>query len=634
MATFPPPTELTLAHLIAAHATHGPDTVAFLAPARPPLSYRQLLAHIQQTVVILTAWGVGRNDRVATVLPNGPEMAAAFLAVSACATSAPLNPGYRAEEFEFYLTDLKAKAVIVQAGEDSPVRAVAQAHRIPLLELSSGLSVAAGLFTLRGGPCAASVPESLARPEDVALVLHTSGTTARPKLVLLTHTNLCTSALNIRHALALTQSDRCLNVMPLFHIHGLIGALLSSLAVGGSVVCTSGFSASQFFPWLEAFRPTWYTAVPTMHQTIVAQAKANRDLVVRCPLRFIRSSSAALPPAVLTQLEVTFNTPVIESYGMTEAAHQMASNPLPPLQRKTGSVGKAAGPEVAIMDEVGNLLPTEALGEVVIRGANVTSGYADNPTANATAFTRGWFRTGDQGYLDSDGYLFLTGRLKELINRGGEKVAPREVDDALLEHPAVAQAVTFAIPHPTLGEDVASAVVLREQAAATEPMIRHYLFGRLADFKIPSQVLIVNEIPKGATGKLQRIGLAEKFAQRLNRAFVAPQNDLEREVANIVAEVLGFAQVGVNDNFFALGGDSLRATRVISRLRATFRVNFPIVTVFKKPTVAELSDEILKSAAAADQTSLEEILTELATLSDEEARQLLEAELGGYPSRK
>jgi acyl carrier protein len=319
---------------------------------------------------------------------------------------------------------------------------------------------------------------------------------------------------------------------------------------------------------------------------------------------------------------------------MTEAAHQMASNPLPPEQRKAGSVGKAAGPEVAIMDEMGNLLPAETMGEVVIRGANVTSGYADNPKANATAFLQGWFRTGDQGYLDSDGYLFLTGRLKELINRGGEKVAPREVDDVLLEHPDVAQAVTFAIPHPTLGEDVAAAVVLREQATATEPMIRHYLFGRLADFKIPSQVLIVNEIPKGPTGKVQRIGLAKKFAQQLMREFVTPRNDLEKQVTTIFAEVLALTQVGVNDNFFALGGDSLRATRVISRLRAAFQVNFPIVMVFKKPTVAELSDEITRSTEAVDQTSLEKILAELATLSDEEARQLLADELGRNPGTK
>jgi acyl carrier protein len=286
------------------------------------------------------------------------------------------------------------------------------------------------------------------------------------------------------------------------------------------------------------------------------------------------------------------------------------------------------------MDEANHLLPTGITGEVVIRGANVTRGYENNPTANADAFAQGWFRTGDQGYLDSDGYLFLTGRLKELINRGGEKVAPREVDDVLLEHPDVAQAVTFAVPHPTLGEDVAAAVVLREQAAATEPMIRHYLFGRLADFKIPSQVLIVNEIPKGATGKVQRIGLAEKFARRLMREFVSPRDETEEKVATIFAEVLGLARVGVSDNFFALGGDSLRATRVTSRLRAAFQVNFPVTVLFKKPTVTELSDEITRSTEAVDQTSLREILAELATLSDEEARQLLADELGGNPFTK
>jgi len=302
-------------------------------------------------------------------------------------------------------------------------------------------------------------------PEDIALVLHTSGTTSRPKIVPLTAANICASARHIGATLRLAPADRCLNIMPLFHIHGLMAAVLASLAAGASVVCTPGFNALKFFAWLDEVEPTWYTAVPTMHQAILARAGRNPEIIARARLRFIRSSSSSLPPSVLTALEATFGCPVIEAYGMTEAAHQMASNPLPPAARKPGSVGIAAGPRISIMDENGNLLTTGSIGEVVIRGDNVTRGYANNAEANAAAFSEGWFRTGDQGVIDPEGYLTLTGRLKELINRGGEKISPREVDEALMDHPAVLQAVTFALPHPMLGEDVGAAVVLRYSLA-------------------------------------------------------------------------------------------------------------------------------------------------------------------------
>jgi len=548
--------------------------------------------------------GMGRNDRVAIVLPNGPEMAVAFVAVAAGATSAPLNPAYRANEFDFYLSDLKAKALIIQSGMDSPAIAVAHARGIPIIELLPALEAEAGIFTLRGDKRSRTARNGFAQPNDVALVLHTSGTTSRPKIVPLTQTNICTSAHNIRVALELVDSDRCLNVMPLFHIHGLMAATLSSLATGASVVCTPGFDASKFFGWLEAFRPTWYTAVPTMHQAILERAASNRHIIARCPLRFIRSCSASLPPKSMAELEGVFNAPVIESYGMTEAAHQMASNPLPPRQRKPGSVGVAAGPEVAIMDEAGNLLPAGETGEIVIRGANVTRGYENNPAANESAFTNGWFRTGDQGYMDANGYFYITGRLKEIINRGGEKIAPREVDEALIDHPAVAQAVTFAVPHATLSEDVAAAVVLRENASVTERELREFAFARLADYKVPSQVVIVDEIPKGPTGKLQRIGLAEKLAKKLKAAFVAPRNAVESTLARIWAEALGLDHVGVHDNFFAMGGDSLLAARVISRIRTAFHVEVPLPTIFQAPTIEQLASLLVERGWSVPRDSL------------------------------
>ena len=502
---------ITVPGLIASRAEIEPGSTAIDAPQRTPLTYLGLKHQIESTVKTLNACGVGREDRVAIVLPNGPELAVAFVSVAAGATCAPLNPSYGSEEFKFYLSDLNARALLVLEGSDSPAVAVARDRGIAILELEPRQAEPAGVFSIRGESGARRTGEGLSKTEDIALVLHTSGTTSRPKIVPLTHANVCASALSIGRTLALTPADRCLNIMPLFHIHGLIGAILASLAAGSEVLCTQGFEALKFFSWLKEFRPSWYTAVPTMHQTILARAARNQDAVSESRLRVIRSSSAALPPQVLEDLEQVFRAPVIESYGMTEAAHQMASNPLPPAVRKAGSVGVPAGPEMAVMDADGSVLASGDTGEVVIRGPSVTGGYENNPEANATAFTGGWFRTGDQGYFDNEGYLYITGRLKEIINRGGEKISPREVDEVLMNHPAVAQAVTFSLPHDKLGEDVAAAIVVRQGSSVSDKELRSFAAGRLVDFKVPRRIVFLDEIPKGPTGKLRRIGLAEKL---------------------------------------------------------------------------------------------------------------------------
>jgi acyl-CoA synthetase (AMP-forming)/AMP-acid ligase II len=487
--------------------------IALRAPGRAPLRYEELRAQVERTVSQLNALGLGRGDRVAIVLPNGPEMAAAFVAVASGATAAPLNPAYRADELAFYLTDLGAKSVIVEQGSSSPAVAVAEQLGLLLLELVPCTSAGAGTFELvaRGRrPLSSSGQVGPASADDIALILHTSGTTSRPKIVPLTQRNVCASALNVKGTLGLGASDTGLNIMPLFHIHGLIAGLLAPLAAGGAVFCTPGFNALKFFAWMREARPTWYTAVPTMHQAIVARAGGNRAIIAENPLRFVRSSSSSLAPQVIRELEAAFGAPLVEAYGMTEAAHQMTSNPLHG-KRIPGSVGVKAGPDVAIMDAAGALLPAGATGEIVIRGVNVTSGYENNPSANREAFSNGWFRTGDQGVLDGEGYLTITGRLKEIINRGGEKISPREVDEVLMDHPAVAQCVTFACPHDKLGEDVAAAVVLREGQSVDVRQLQEFVAQRLADFKVPRKVVLLDEIPKGPTGKLQRIGLAEKL---------------------------------------------------------------------------------------------------------------------------
>jgi acyl-CoA synthetase (AMP-forming)/AMP-acid ligase II len=492
-------------------ASGAASAPALLTPGRPALTHDGLRTLIADTVKTLNGLGIGRNDAVAIVLPNGPEMAASFLAVAAGAATAPLNPAYREDELNFYLSDIKAKAIIVGRDEAGPSVTAAGKLGIPILRLAVPDGAPAGAFTLAGKPVGPAVDTGYAQPDDIALYLHTSGTTSRPKLVPLSQKNLAASARHIGQTLSLTPDDRCLNIMPLFHIHGLIAAVLSSLASGGSVYCAPGFDALKFFRQLEEAKPSWYTAVPTMHQAILSRAGRNAEAIAGAKLRFIRSSSASLPPTVMAELEATFSCPVVESYGMTEAAHQMASNPLPPRVRKPGSVGIAAGPEVAIMSPAGQLLKADQEGEIVIRGPNVTVGYVNNPAANETAYEHGWFHTGDQGTMDAEGYVRVTGRLKEIINRGGEKISPREVDEVLMDHPAVAQVVCFGVPHDKLGEEVGAAIVLREGQSATEQEIRAFAATKLADFKVPKKVLIMDEIPKGATGKLQRIGLAQKL---------------------------------------------------------------------------------------------------------------------------
>ena len=429
------------------------------------------------------------------------------------AATAPLNPGYREDEFDFYLGDLRPKALVVEAGVASPARTVAAKLSIPIIELHPEPTRGAGTFRLEpsSGLSGKAQSPGAGQPDDVALLLHTSGTTARPKLVPLSQSNLTASARNIAGALALTPADICLQIMPLFHIHGLIAGVLSSLSVGAQVFVTPGFNALRFFHWLEEIHPTWTTGVPAMHKAVLGRAERNKEILARRRLRLIRSSSASLRPRLMTELEAAFHAPVIEAYGMTEASHQMASNPLPPRPRKPGTVGVAAGPEIAIMDEAGKILSPEQSGEIVVRGANVTRGYVNNPEANAKSFANGWFRTGDQGRIDDEGYVRIIGRIKEMINRGGEKVSPLEVDVVLMEHPAVQTALTFSMPHDMLGEEVAAAVVLKEGKTLTERELRDFAGKHLVHYKVPHRIVFVSELPRGPTGKLQRIGLAKKL---------------------------------------------------------------------------------------------------------------------------
>jgi acyl-CoA synthetase (AMP-forming)/AMP-acid ligase II len=480
---------------------------ALVAADGKTLTYQQLRANILELVSQLHSFGLVRGERIAIATINSPVMVVTFIAAALCGTAAPLNPKYKQEEFAFYYEDTQAKALITLA--DTPEAALSAATSNMLLiraKINADGTISLELAKDTRDKKQASTA-NLPEADDVAMILHTSGTTSRPKRVPIRHRNLIASVNNIINAYSLTAEDTTLCLMPLFHIHGLVGCMLATLASGGTLVVPDGFNALEFWKLVKNFQPTWYSAAPTMHQAILARSSRNEEIVKANQFRFIRSSSAPLPPIVIDRMEATFNAPVIESYSMTEAAHLMTTNPLPPQVRKRGCVGYGFGVEAAIMDDDGNLLPQGSLGEVVVKGANVIDGYENNPDANAKAFVGGWFRTGDQGILDEDGYLRLTGRLKELINRGGEKISPLEVDDVLLRHPSVSEALAFAVPHKSLGEDIRAAVVLKEDV--TEKELKAHCAEMLADFKVPKQIHILDALPRGATGKLQRLKMAE-----------------------------------------------------------------------------------------------------------------------------
>jgi oxalate---CoA ligase len=478
----------------------APDgALALVEPATGErTSYGELRATAERLASALAAAGTAPGDAVAMSLPNGPEIVAAFLGVVAAgAAAAPLNQAYTADEFHAYLDDLRPRAMLFLRGEASSARAACEALGIPQLELTGETTARLDIPAKRG-----ALPGR--DPEAVALLLHTSGTTSKPKGVPIRQRNLAASARAVAATYALTGEDASHCVMPLFHVHGLVASTLAPLASGGSVIAPRRFSASTFWSDSAAYGATWYSAVPTIHRILLSRAEQGAS--DHYGLRFARSCSSALPGPLMEAFERRFELPLVEAYGMTEAAHQMASNPLPPGERRAGSVGRATGTEIAILDP--DWRPV-AEGEVCVRGPGVVDAYRANPEATAASFRDGWFRTGDSGVLSADGYLSLSGRLKELINRGGEKISPHEVEDALLGHPDVVEAVAFAVPDAKYGETVGAAVVAR--GAVGEDALRAHCDGRLAAFKVPVRIHVVDAIPKGPTGKVQRRLLAEQL---------------------------------------------------------------------------------------------------------------------------
>jgi len=578
------------------HARKMPAAPALLAPGRPALSYGALGELIQQLVRTLRGLGIGPADRIAVALPRGADSALALIAVASSGACVPINPDLTADELQRYFSELKLTALVTRADMNSASRDIAKALDIAVIDFVPGPVNDLAGCTFIGPTIGPANASGTSRGDDDAFILLTSGTAARPKMVPLTHRNVCLSAHNAGRVLSLTSHDRLLNVLPLFHAHGLISGLLTALTAGSSVICTDCFDASSFFSWMRELQPTWYTAVPTIHRALLTAAEADPDRVRPSSLRVIRSASASLAPAILEGLEATFGVPVLETYGMTEAASQIAANPFE--LRKVGSVGRAAGPKIAIMDETGRAVASGTHGEIMLRGPNMSRGYYNDAAATEAAFRNGWFRTGDLGYLDADGYLFIVGRIKDVINRGGQKISPLEVEEVLLSHPAVLEAGVFAVPHEKLGENVAAVVVLRPNSEASSEQLRQFARKRLAAYKVPSLIRSVTALPKGASGKVKRNALADLIAtvEGGDEARL-PRNALEIQLAAIWAGLLELPQVGADQDVFALGADSLAVTQMRSRLRERFNVDFSFEDIFDCATVTALAARLETAAS-------------------------------------
>ena len=455
---------------------------------------------------IISKLNIKKNDTLAIVLENGPVFITSFLSVINTCIAAPLNPSYTDSEFKFYFKDLKPKALITNYTINHSSLKIAKKFKIKIINFDKYHFKVDNKYLNNN-----VIKSRLSNNKDLALILHTSGTTSKPKKVALSHRNLINNAKNISSALKLTSKDKNIILMPSFHIHGIIASILAPLYKGGKVIALPKFNVLSFYQHLSKHQPTWFTAVPTMLQSIIDRSKNNSKIIKDCKLRFIRSSSASLPVKTIKELEKVFNVPVIESYGMTEATHQMTTNLLPPFIRKPGSVGLPIGLKVRVVDNNFVQLNNENEGEIIIKGDSVFKGYLANSSANKSSFFQGWFRTGDLGYFDKDGLLFISGRIKEIINRGGEKISPKEIDEVFNKHPKIAKVVTFSVKHDKLGEDIALAVVLNKNKTLNKSDIKDFAKNRLAPFKVPRNIYFLKDIPVGATGKIQRIGLAKKL---------------------------------------------------------------------------------------------------------------------------
>jgi oxalate---CoA ligase len=595
--------EATIATLIARQVAARPESPAIVISKENFLTYGGLGEQIRAFGANLRANAIGRSARVAILLPDGPELAVAIVGAACHAVAVPINPNLTATELDSLFARLRIDAIVTSTRVEGAAGDAAARRGIPLLDFVRGVpgtlkSPTQSAVTSAPYP-SELIPEGVAQPDALALILCTSATTGRPKLVPVTHRNFVTAAARRRFWFNLTPADRALCAMPLYYSQGLKGELFPSLLIGGSVACPDRDSDADIVDWLTELQPTWYAgAGQTFHTTVLERALTRQGALSHC-LRFIRSGGAPLSAALRKRLEEVFGVPVLETYSLSETG-TVAANSIKPEDRKSRTVGRPWPNEVAIRNEDGRLLGPGKAGEIVVRGPGLMPGYLDDDEANRAAFVDGWFRTGDLGSIDTEGFLTVLGRLKEYINRGGEKISPYEIEEALLLHPSVREAVAFSVPHPRLGENVAAAVVLMPGVNTTSKEIRTFLSQHLAPFKIPQSVLVQSALPKGATGKLLRLQLSEAAAER-TRNIVPAWSPLQVQILEIWQRLLGRSDIGVDDDFFEAGGDSLLSIQMICEVEAIARQQIPASALRDVYTIRELDAAVMRGVPATEE---------------------------------
>jgi acyl-CoA synthetase (AMP-forming)/AMP-acid ligase II len=564
-------------------AQRTPERLALLASGQPETSYGVLLNFLETINARLQALGIAADARVATMLPNAPETAVMLLALCTHATAIPLNPDEPSITIGKLLQSCRANYIVLPERFAPELLEAVRQTDVSVLVLKRPPNAAAGVFEISlADDASTGIPAAHYPKKQAALILHTSGSTNVPKRVPLSAENLLSAAWNVARSLALGETDLCLNMMPMFHIGALVDLLLAPLYSGGAVVFAPAISAATFFKITAAYRPTWFQAVPTVLREILNAPQHDISEAIT-GMRFIRVVSQPLPERLRQDFEARFSVPLVPIYGMTETAGVITSTPLEATQRKAGSVGPSAGLQLRIADTEGQPLPPGNMGEVQIRGTSVMAGYEAAPAEKT--FQDGWFLTGDMGYLDADGFLFITGRIKDIINRGGEKIAPAELDRVLAEHSAIQEAAAFAVAHSSLGEEVGVATVCAPDVMLSEADVIAFLRARVAAHKLPRRVLFLDRLPRLPSGKLDRRGLATIAEQtfRSTRPFAEPQSALSRQIAALWCRVLKLPAVGMDDDFFDLGGDSLSATNLAQQMET--ELGYTSVDLFEAPTI-------------------------------------------------
>ncbi|VBB05355.1 phosphopantetheine attachment site [Lucifera butyrica] len=557
------------------HAQSRPKEAAILSPDQGEITYEKLVSMITATLELLRSAGVKLGDRTAVALKSGPEFGITALAVIGLGTCVPLNWRLTEDEIKKQIKFNGVKNVIVPYGQQTLAEQV-------------GVKLGLNVIRLSSLPTVDRIGANFSKTEEVALLMNTSGTTDAPKTIPITHEMLCHSVQNTAAAFRLRTSDRCLNTAQLFNVHGFVIGFLVTLTSGGATILMPTFQPALFFELLEKYRPTWYTATPAVHHSVVDYFSSREHRPDTGSLRFIRSAAASCPVRLVEALEANFKVPFINAYGMTETSSQVTSIPFPPAKRKNGSVGISNGNEIRILGSDGKSQRAYMPGEIAVKGKTVFAGYENNAAANEAAFCDTWFKTGDEGYLDSEGYLFVTGRSKEIINKGGLKIYPSSIEDTVLRHPAVLDAAIFPIPHERMGEEIALAIVVKEGQELADRDIINFIASQVAYYEVPSAILRLDSIPRSPAGKIQRHKLNEVWLSRkCDVARVSPRNNVEQRIYEAWREILRKDTMSIFDDFFLTGGDSLSAASLAVSLSAEFETELFTSEIYRHRTIEQ-----------------------------------------------